>query len=339
MSLNPRPDADRRLRQANRLARVLRVLELIQGRRPLDVKEIAAELECSERTIYRDLSVLVLTGVPYETERETGYLRVRPGFRFPSLNLSQEDLIGQVTATVVSSVPGLDVTKGPAPTTRKLQAASRDEAAKLMADVERVTCALDLKLADHRKHHATIRTIQLALVESRQLAGTYASPYESRPKRLTLDPYRICLVGQAWYLIARPSHLGEPRTYRVARFKSLRMLDVPAVVPARFDLKAYFGNAWKVYRGEATYEVRVRFSADAANLATETVWHPSQRVQRHRDGGVTLSFRVDGLNEVLPWVLGWSGQATVIEPMELRSLVLERLRKALEKNEISPGTG
>jgi hypothetical protein len=55
-----RSDSDRRLRQAARFARVLRVLELIQGRARYGVKEIAAEVECSERTIFRDLERLTI---------------------------------------------------------------------------------------------------------------------------------------------------------------------------------------------------------------------------------------------------------------------------------------
>ena len=60
-----RPDADRRVRQADRIARVLRVLELIQSRGRWTRKAIAEELEVSIRTVYRDLDVLRFLGVPY----------------------------------------------------------------------------------------------------------------------------------------------------------------------------------------------------------------------------------------------------------------------------------
>ncbi|MBS0205534.1 MAG: helix-turn-helix domain-containing protein [Planctomycetes bacterium] len=40
------------------MARVLRVLELIQSRGRWTTKAIAEEIECSERTVYRDLDVL-----------------------------------------------------------------------------------------------------------------------------------------------------------------------------------------------------------------------------------------------------------------------------------------
>ena len=84
---------------------------------------------------------------------------------------------------------------------------------------------LDLKLADHSRHHELIRAVQWALIRGKQLTGTYASPYESKPKRLDLHPYRLCLVKQAWYLIARPQDAEQPRTFRITRFKSLRSLD------------------------------------------------------------------------------------------------------------------
>jgi predicted DNA-binding transcriptional regulator YafY len=215
---------------------------------------------------------------------------------------------------------------------RKISASSRDQASQLLNDARRITSVLDLKLANHGLHYEIIRTVQWALIQRKLLAGTYASPYESKTKRLTLHPYRLCLVKQAWYLIARSQDAEQPRTYRVTRFKSLRALDHLATVPDDFDVKSYFGNAWGVYRGDRSYDVEIHFSRDAADLVTETTWHPTQKVHRHRDG-VTLSFRVDGLNEIVHWVLGWSGRATVIRPSELRALVIEYLHNALALNQ------
>jgi predicted DNA-binding transcriptional regulator YafY len=327
-----RPDSERRLRQTVRLARVLKILEMIQGRARYGPKEIAAELEVSERTVFRDLNVLELAGVPWSYNKEHHHYWVRPGYNFPAMNLSDDEMIGQATATVITNTPGLDVTKGAAPATRKLWANSREQASKLLEDVAKVTAVLDLKLADHSRSHETIRTIQWALCQGRKLNGTYASPYEPKPKRLDLHPYRLCLVRQAWYLVARPSNADQPQTYRVTRFQTLRPSDVPSVVPDDFDLKSYFGNAWGVYRGAQSYEVVVHFTPEAAELVTETIWHSTQKVERLSDGSVTLGFVVDGLTEIAYWILGWSGRVTVVTPPELRVLVLNHLRKAVELN-------
>ena len=90
--------------------------------------------------------------------------------------------------------------------------------------------------------------------------------------------YRLCLVKNAWYIIGRRTDADEPRTYRVARFKTLQMLDQPADVPEDFDLKEYFGNAWAVFRGDKTCDVEIRFTPEAAKIVTETVWHHTQKV-------------------------------------------------------------
>src|SRR5262245_42107248 len=50
-----RSDADRRLRQADRLARVIRVLQLLLTRGRWNARDLAAEEEVSERTVFRDM--------------------------------------------------------------------------------------------------------------------------------------------------------------------------------------------------------------------------------------------------------------------------------------------
>ncbi len=190
-----------------------------------------------------------------------------------------------------------------------------------------------LKLADHSRHHDAIKTVQLALVQGKQLTGSYESPYESSPVKLRLHPYRLCLIKNAWYVIARPVDDALPRTYRVARFKSVRMLDDSADVPQDFSLRDYFGNAWAVFRGAESYDVEVLFTPDAARVVVETVWHHTQSATTHKDGSVTLKFRVDGLEEITNWAMSWTGRIKVVQPAALRDRVVERLKAALAMNE------
>ena len=39
---------------------------------------------------------------------------------------------------------------------------------------------------------------------------------------------------------------------------------------------------------------------------------------QHKDGRIVLAFEIDGLDEIVWWVLGWSGRAKVLAPTELR---------------------
>lgn len=332
--ITTRSDRDRRVRQNARIARVLGVLNLIQSRGRWTAKAIGEELECSERTVYRDLEVLEFAGVPYYRDLTDHTIRVRSDFRFPVLSLTDDEVIGQAMATALMQTPGLDVNQGTTLTTRKLAASSGEKTKQLFEDAARLVAVLDLKLADHSRHHDAIKTVQSSLFQGKQLTGQYESPYEASPVKLRLHPYRLCMIKNAWYVIARPVDAGTPRTYRVARFKSIRMLDDPANVPQDFSLRDYLGNAWAVFRGDQSYDIEVRFTPDAARVVTETVWHHTQTTTTHKDGSVTLGFQVDGLEEIANWVLSWTGRVKVIQPTALRDLVVEKLKVALKMNQV-----
>lgn len=329
-SKKDRPDRDRRVRQADRIARILKVLELIQSRGRWTTRAIAEEIECSERTVYRDLDVLRFAGIPYYREGDQQFIRVWPDYRFPALSLTDDEVLGLSLATVATNASGLNVTAGAGPTTRKLAAVSKAETQELIEDALRLVSVLDLKLVDHSRHHETIKTVQLALLQGKQISGLYESPYEPAPVKVKLHPYRLCLLKNAWYVVGRMTDEVSPKTFRIARFRTLRLLDESAVIPDDFDLKAYFGNAWAVYRGDQSYRVELTFTPDAGKIVTETVWHPTQQAKTHKDGSVTLRFQVDGLNEILHWLLSWAGRVTVQTPDELKALFLKTLHDAIQ---------
>jgi predicted DNA-binding transcriptional regulator YafY len=327
-----RPDRDRRVRQADRLARILNVLRLIQSRGKWNAKAIAQELEVTERTVYRDLQALEFAGVPWHFDEVEQCYRVRADYWFPVPNLTEEEVIGQALATAITKATGLDAAGNASATTQKIAASANDDTKQLLADIEQVVCVLGLQLADHSHCQEAIAKLQAALLEGRQIAGTYSSPHESSPVDLKLNPIRLCLIKNAWYLIAQAVG-GEPKTYRVARFGKVEVLDAAAVVPANFDVRAYFGNAWAVFRGARTFDIQVRFLPDAARIVTETQWHATQQATPAPDGSVVLSFRIDGLEEICNWLLGWAGRAEVLEPLELRQMVASKLREGLELNQ------
>nr|MCZ6811467.1 WYL domain-containing protein [Planctomycetota bacterium] len=56
----------------------------------------------------------------------------------------------------------------------------------------------------------------------------------------------------------------------------------------------------------------------ARNVA-EVRWHKTQQSQLQPDGSCVLRFRVNGLNEIKWWIIGYGDQVVVHEPPELRN--------------------
>src|SRR3979411_31976 len=77
------------MRRADRLFQIIQVLR--RTRKPLTADAIAAELETSKRTIYRDLATLIAQRVPIRGEAGMGYVLER-GFDMPPLMLTPDEI-------------------------------------------------------------------------------------------------------------------------------------------------------------------------------------------------------------------------------------------------------
>ncbi|HMO35603.1 MAG TPA: HTH domain-containing protein [Gemmatales bacterium] len=100
MKPKKRPGTDRRVRQSENLAHVIRVYQLIHSRNgPWNPKTITRELCCSERTVYRDLQILSMAGVPWFFDDICDTYRVTPGFKFPGLPSEPESVSPTLSAS------------------------------------------------------------------------------------------------------------------------------------------------------------------------------------------------------------------------------------------------
>jgi predicted DNA-binding transcriptional regulator YafY len=77
-----RRDADRRSRQCAKFARLIRIARLVMGNGRWGPDDLARELECSVRTVYRDVEILTVAGIPLFFDKTDQAYRVPNGFRF-----------------------------------------------------------------------------------------------------------------------------------------------------------------------------------------------------------------------------------------------------------------
>ena len=80
------------------------------------------------------------------------------------------------------------------------------------------------------------------------------------------------------------------------------------------------------------YNIRLRFAPKVARNVTEVQWHPTQQSKFNEDGSVDVEFRVDGLGEIIWWILGYGDQVEVIKPAELRRRIVEVATKMADIN-------
>lgn len=201
-------------------ARLLRLLSLLQTPRDWTGSELARRLEVSGRTIRNDIERLRDLGYPvHATRGSVGGYRLEAGTSMPPLLLDDDEAvavaIGLRTATS-GAVTGIEETS--------LRALAKLEQV-LPPRLRRQVSTLQLMTVHVRRHRSgpTVDPAMLAELArlSREHFGIrfdYSDRHETASKR-RVEPYRIVISGQRWYLVAWDLDRADWRTFRVDRIK------------------------------------------------------------------------------------------------------------------------
>jgi len=119
------------------------------------------------------------------------------------------------------------------------------------------------------------------------------------------------------------------------RIKMLRVTDEKFAPPKDFRLDDFMCHSFKVMHDEL-YTLKVRISPGWARWVGEKIWHESQKITKLLDGGLEITFRVAGLDEIKRWILSFGPEAIVLEPPKLREMVRKDLSRNLSQYSTSP---
>jgi predicted DNA-binding transcriptional regulator YafY len=241
-----------------RASRLLSILLLLQARGGLTAARLAAELEVSVRTIYRDIESLTAAGVPvYGEAGPAGGYRLLDGFRTRLTGLTA----GEAEALFLAGVPAAAVELGrgadAAATRRKLAAALPSELAERAEAIgQRVhvdTVGWDREVGGPER----LSAVTDAVWRQQPVRIRYRS--WARTAEHGVEPYGVVLKAGTWYVVAGPG----PRAYRVDRILRLDRLPGRFERPPGFDLAAYWAghvdrHRKALPRGEALVRVSPR---------------------------------------------------------------------------------
>jgi predicted DNA-binding transcriptional regulator YafY len=163
----------------------------------------------------------------------------------------------------------------------------------------------------------------------RVLKFRYKVPEWRTGQTREVEPLHLACIADEWYLIAYDRGVQDLRHFAVARVQRVVDESGERFEPRAFDPERYFANRFGRFVGKdgEHVEVAIKFRKDVAAWTTEREWHARQKVRKHADGTLTLSFPSPSLDEVKRWVLQWGSAAEVIEPAELRQQVKDELEE------------
>jgi predicted DNA-binding transcriptional regulator YafY len=166
------------------------------------------------------------------------------------------------------------------------------------------------------------------LTRRRQVSIAYAGGVGKKPTSRTIDPLHITRCEGQWYVIAYCHLRKDIRTFVPARMNSAKVLKATFTAPRGFNAREHFKSAFGIVAGGNVAPVSLHFAPAAARLVRERVWHQTQQLKEHPDGGVVLTLTCSHSTELLTWLLGWGDQVRVEGPATLRKKLADAHRNA-----------
>lgn len=222
------------MRRADRL---FQIIQYLQGRRLVTARQLAERLEVSERTIYRDIRDLMLSGVPIEGEAGVGYV-LRRGFHLPPLMFTPDEMEALVVgARLVRAWGGSGL------------AGAAEEA---LVKIDSVLPAglrahqRDIRLYAMRyEHEQAVRdqldVIRAAIHARRKLMLDYTRADGERRARLVW-PLGVFFWGAVWTLAAWCELRGDYRNFRLDRINGMEQSPECFRETGDISLRAYLAQ-------------------------------------------------------------------------------------------------
>jgi predicted DNA-binding transcriptional regulator YafY len=203
-----------------RADRLFQVIQLLRRRPVVTASELARNLEVSERTIYRDIRDLVLSGVPIEGEAGVGYT-LRRGYDLPPLMFTEDEIEAMVLgARVVSSWGDAPLARAAEDALARIEVAlpprlkERFDRTPLFAPGFHVSPRLVSRLSEFRT----------AIDGRRKTWMAYTDPAANHTER-TVWPLGLFFWGRTWTVTAWCELRRDFRDFRLDRIDDLVLLE------------------------------------------------------------------------------------------------------------------
>ena len=288
---------------------------------------LARRCDVHPKTILRDIDYLRLRfGAPIEYDKSRkGYYYHKEWSLFPSIILEKHEAEAlQATRKVLSQYKGTpyyeEISRALDKLLQYLPQPFAEEGQFSFYSFEQPSGTLEFS--------SSFVSLEAAIRQGKKVHIDYEAHSTAAVTERVIHPLRLHYShrNQTWYLVAYCELRKDIRTFVVGRIRKLKLLEEHFDFPPDFSVDDYLSKTFDQVVGETEQEVSIRFSAYQAPWIKERQWHPTQQIEEHGDGRITIRFQVSGLDAIKRWVMRYGKEAEVLEPQELRDMVRKEVR-------------
>ncbi|GAG87832.1 unnamed protein product, partial [marine sediment metagenome] len=284
-------------------------------------------------TVFRDLKALESADVPYRYDRKSCRYMIDPGFFLSVPHLSTQEALA-----LLLSVKAIDHIHFPFKDSAlraalKIQSSLPEKTRRycnaILENISvKATPPAKIALSD-----TMFAQLIGAILKKRIIEVHYCVPPDRKCTTIKLSPCHLRCSDYTWWVIGKSGTDKRVRTFKLNQINKLKVLDKCFIEDNKFDVHEYLGRAWSMMPENKLYNVKLKFSSEVAYNIAEIQWHSTQVVTYEKDGSAVVEFRVDGLDEIKSWVLGYGNKVQVLAPKILREKVASIAQSAVAQYE------
>jgi predicted DNA-binding transcriptional regulator YafY len=311
-----------------RADRLISIVLQLQKHGRMTSLALAETLEVSQRTILRDVEALSQAGIPiYAEGGHGGGIALDEQYRTSLTMLQESEILSLFINQSGKRLQDIGLNAAAEQAALKLYAAL-PLAHKSSVDFLRQRILIDPDWWWPEEKLPFWEALQTAVYEDRRITATYENR-EGSTSEIRLEPYSLISKSSYWYLIAYKDE--EFRTYRVSRFRDVKLLDQQFERRTEFDLYKFWQEHLTQFTTTANgYTFTLRIRPHRLNfvhwLAPGRHSIQQSTPQEMHTERLTVRIQLDTFELAKMMVFGLAEDAEVVEPLELLEAVVETSR-------------
>ena len=325
-----------RIADEKQIERQWLILNKIGRRNGITKQQLIADLGVSERTIERDLRILMRYFPPIIEEKDGRQKRYRfkEDYQFPALDLSLSERLALTLAQDVTTfLEGTPYFEALINAITKIRASLPDESQDYFNRVQNVL-AFRLQPVKNFQDVAThIAQAQIACEKRQRLDLLYHSASRGESLQRKVDPHGIAYSDNALRLIAYcHTRKGIREFVFDDRMHSLTLLDETFDRQEGFNLNEYVTRGFGGIKDQPVQAV-VRVGPPASRWVRVQKWQGLQKQVDLGNDQIELHFDTEGREGLMRQILQWGSCTEVVAPSDFREEIAQEIQKMAKKYE------
>jgi predicted DNA-binding transcriptional regulator YafY len=190
--------------------------------------------------------------------------------------------------------------------------------------VEKSTTLLVKRLGE--KSLANLVVIQMSIENKNGVLIDYEKENGTVEFGKEINPLLIFQKESYWRVLGLSNN--QVKQFHLNKIIEARASGNTYILPENLIIQDLFKNSWKSWIGKDEYKVKLKFAKKWAERIMPKQLMDFEVYQKQQDGSVFYETKVNSLEEMASWIVSRGSGVIVIEPEELKQMVLNLAREA-----------